>query len=208
MVVANTSTPNVGGRPRIQAIDEAVLQAALQALARDGLSGLSLARVAVDAGTTRTAIYRRWPTRAALAVAAVARLAQADAPAVTGDPFVDLVAELEHFRSRITEAGSLPLAGAMLSGLIEPEVRRAYLAQILAPRRARFQAVLQAAVNRGHLHKDADLAHAGTTLTGSWYAYHLAGTTPPDDWPYRAASFVWRGCGGTPPRLPATAAGR
>jgi AcrR family transcriptional regulator len=202
--MATASTPNIGGRPRNQAIDEAVLQAALQALARDGLSGLSLTRVAVDAGTTRTAIYRRWPTRVALAVAAVARLAQADAPAVTGDPFVDLVAELEHFRDRITEAGSLPLAGAMLSGLIEPEVRQAYVEQIVAPRRARFRAVLQLAVERGQLSADADLGHASTTLTGSWYAYHLAGVTPPDDWPYLAACFVWRGCGGTPPVIDRT----
>lgn len=197
--MSNPSNPVPGGRPRDQAIDEAVLRAALQALARDGLTGLSMTKVAASAGTTRTAIYRRWPSKTALAVAAVARLAQADRPPVTGDPFADLVAELEHFRQRITEAGSLPLAGAILADAAEPEVRRAYLEQIVAPRRARFQALLQAGIDGGQLPADADLAQAGASLTGSWYAYQLAGITPPEDWPLRTAAFVWRGCGGTPP---------
>ena len=197
--MTNPSSHISGGRPRDEAIDEAVLRAALQALARDGLTGLSMTKVAASAGTTRTAIYRRWPTKTALAVAAVARLAQADRPTVTGDPFTDLVAELEHFRQRITEAGSLPLAGAILADAAEPQVRRAYLDQIVAPRRARFQALLQAGVDRGELPADADVAQAGASLTGSWYAYQLAGNTPPDDWPLRTAAFVWRGCGGTPP---------
>jgi AcrR family transcriptional regulator len=211
MVMRRPSTPLPGGRPRDQAIDEAVLQAALQALAHDGLTGLSMTKVAASAGTTRTAIYRRWPTKTALAVAAVARLAQADRPAVTGDPFIDLVVELEHFRQRITEAGSLPLAGAMLADAAEPEVRRAYLDQVVAPRRTRFQALLQAGIDRGELPANADIEQAGTSLTGSWYAYQLAGIRPPDDWPLRAATFVWRGCGGTPPeaaRSPTAAAGR
>ncbi len=164
------------------------------------LAGLSMTKIAASAGTTRTAIYRRWPTKTALAVAAVGRLAQADRPAVTGDPFTDLVAELEHFRQRITEAGSPPLAGAIQADAAAPQVRRAYLDQIVAPRRARFQALLQAGVDRGELPADADIAQAGSSLTGSWYAYQLAGITPPDDWPMRTAAFVWRGCGGTPPR--------
>lgn len=199
MAMTTPSSPVPGGRPRDQAIDEAVLQAALQALARDGLTGLSMTKVAASAGTTRTAIYRRWPTKTALAVAAVARLAQADRPTVTGDPFTDLVTELEHFRKCITEAGSLPLAGAILADAAEPEVRRAYLDEIVAPRRARFEALLQAGIDCGELPADSDVAQAGASLTGSWYAYQLAGITPPDGWPLRTAAFVWRGCGGTPP---------
>lgn len=199
-LVKVTSSVAIGsGRPRDEAIDEAVLQAALRSLARDGLAAMSVARIAADAGTTRTAIYRRWPTKTDLAVAAVARLAQVGAPKITGEPFADLVAELTHFRHCITAAGSLPLAGAMLAGAVEPPVRRAYLDQIVAPRRARFRALLEAAIARGQLPEHADLAQAAASLTGSWYAYHLAGDTPPDDWPLRAARLAWRGCGGTPP---------
>lgn len=194
------STPTTGGRPRDEAIDDAVLNAALNALARDGLAGLSVARVAAEAGTTRPAIYRRWPTKIDLAVAAVARLADVNAPAITGDVFADLVAELEHFRQCITEAGSLSLAGAMLSGAVPDEIRQTYLRRIVAPRRSRIRALLSSAVDQGLLPKDADLAQASASLTGSWYAYHLAGQSPPRDWPFRAARLAWRGCGGVVPQ--------
>jgi hypothetical protein len=143
--------------------------------------------------------YRRWPTKTDLAVAAVARLAQVGTPEITGEPFADVVAELTHFRRCITAAGSLPLVGAMLTGAVEPRIRDAYLHQIVAPRRARVRALLEAAVAVGQLPADADLAQAAASLTGSWYAYHLAGDTPPDDWPLRAARLAWRGCGGPPP---------
>jgi len=46
---------------------------------------------------------------------------------------------------------------------------------------------------------DADLAMAGTLLTGSWYSLALAEVAPPADWAERVARLVWRACGGTVP---------
>ena len=66
------------GRPRDASIDDAVLDATLHRLARDGFAGLSLASVAAEAGTSRPAIYRRWPDKESLVVDAIARLAQVD----------------------------------------------------------------------------------------------------------------------------------
>ena len=184
------------GRPRDEAIDEAVLSVALRHLGRDGLTGLSLAAVASEAGTTRPAIDRRWPDKTALAVAAVARLAATAGPRPTGRPFDDLVAELEDFRHCITAAGALPLVGLMLTDGVEPAVRQTYLEQIVAPRRGRIRAALTAAVDQGLLDADADLEVAGSFLTGSWYATALTGRRPPRDWARRVATLVWRSCGG------------
>ncbi len=188
------------GRPRDAGIDAAVLETTLRHLARDGFAGLSLAAVAADAGTTRPALYRRWKDKTALAVAAVARLAAVEPPPVTGEPFDDLVVELEHFRHCITEAGALPLVGLMLGDGVDPEVRAQYDAEIVAPRRARFRAILTAAQERGDLPADADLTVAGSFLTGSWYSLALVGVEAPADWAERVATLVWRACGGTPPR--------
>ena len=184
------------GRPRDTAIDTAVLEAALRHLARDGFSGLSLSAVAADAGTTRPALYRRWKDKTALVVDAVAYLAKVDPPELTGEPFTDLVAELEHFRHCISEAAALPLVGLMLGDGVSPEVRRQYSEEIVAPRRARIRACLTAAVERGELRADADLLVAGSFLTGSWYSLALAGAEVPDDWARRTAILVWRACGG------------
>ncbi len=189
--------PTTQGRPRDASIDVAVLETTLQHLARDGFTGLSISAVAHDAGTTRPAIYRRWKDKTALAVDAVAHLAQVEPPGLTGDPFTDLVAELEHFRHCITDAGALPLAGLMLGDGVSDEVRQRYATEIVAPRRARIGACLRAAVNRGDLPEDADLLIAASFLTGSWYSLALVRAEVPPDWAERTASLVWRACGAT-----------
>jgi AcrR family transcriptional regulator len=186
------------GRPRDASIDDAVLDATLHRLARDGFGALSIASVASDAGTSRPAIYRRWPDKESLVVDAIARLAEPEPPETGGGPFEDLVAELEHFRHCITEAAALPLAGLMLGDDVSQALRAKYHDLVVAPRRSRIQACLQRAIDDGSLDADADIAIAGTFLTGSWYALALAGITPPDDWARRTATLVWRACGGRP----------
>ena len=59
------------GRPRDHQIDGAVLSAALAVLDRSGYVRLSLEEVARRAGTTKPAIYRRWPGRQRLVLAAL-----------------------------------------------------------------------------------------------------------------------------------------
>lgn len=176
-----------------------MLDATLHQLARDGFSGLSLASVAAEAGTSRPAIYRRWPDRESLVVDAIARLAQVDPPEVGGSPLEDLVAELEHFRHCITEAAALPLAGLMLGDGVDETLRAKYHDLVVVPRRTRIRACLQRAVDDGTFDADADLAVAGTFLTGSWYAMALAGVDPPKHWARRTATLVWRACGATSP---------
>lgn len=186
------------GRPRDASIDDAVLEVTLRHLARDGFAGLSLAAVAADAGTSRPAIYRRWPDKASLVVDAIAGLAQAAPPVLSDDPFEDLVVELEHFRHCITEAAALPLAGLMLSDGVEDVLRDRYHELVVVPRRTRIRACLERGIDHGLLDVDADLAIAGTFLTGSWYSMALARVDPPDDWARRVATLVWRSCGGEP----------
>lgn len=197
MRLSDSSVASGLGRPRSRSIDGAVLATTLRHLARDGLAGLSIAAVAADAGTTRPAVYRRWSSKEALAVAAVAHLAETDPPpAPTGEPFADLVAELEHFRQCITVAGALPLAGLMLTDGVSREVREAYERLVVAPRRGRLRAYLNEAVACGLLSPQSDLDVAGSCFTGSWYAFGVARRTPPDDWARRTVVLVWTGCGG------------
>lgn len=192
-------TTENGGRPRDAAIFEAALDATLAIAARDGFSAVSLTAVAAEAGTSRPALYRRWADKNALLVDAVARLAQSAPPEPTGRPFEDLVAELEHFRHCITDAGALRLAGLMLSDEVTPAVRAAYADKIVAPRRARLRACLEKGRTLGLIHDTADLQVAGSFLTGSWYSFALAESSPPDDWAERTAALVWVACGGHPP---------
>lgn len=196
MVVMSERTPerSGAGRPRDVSIDDAVLGTALRQLARGGFSGLSLSAVAAEAGTSRPAIYRRWPDKESLVIDAIARLAQVAPPATGDDPFEDLVAELEHFRHCITEAAALPLAGLMLGDGVNDALRDKYDDLVVAPRRARIRSCLQRGIDGGALAADADLAIAGTFLTGSWYSLAIARVPAPEDWARRTATLVWRAC--------------
>jgi len=159
---------------------------------------MSIAAVAEDAGTTRPSLYRRWPTKLSLAVAAVADLAEIDPPGVTDDPFADLVAELAHFRHCITEASALALVGVMLQDGVDPEFQREYREHLVKPRRARIRACLERGVISGALDADGDIAVAATFPTGSWYSFAIGGAKPPRDWAERTAALIWRACGGRP----------
>jgi AcrR family transcriptional regulator len=72
-------------RRRGTALEDAILQAAAEVLREAGVPGLTMDEVARRAGTNKNAIYRRWPSRVALGIAAYSRLAAADtAPPDTG----------------------------------------------------------------------------------------------------------------------------
>ncbi|HET6737281.1 MAG TPA: helix-turn-helix domain-containing protein, partial [Kribbella sp.] len=57
-------------RRRGAALEEAILRAAVEELQEVGYRELTMDGVAARAGTSKNVIYRRWPSRAALCVAA------------------------------------------------------------------------------------------------------------------------------------------
>jgi AcrR family transcriptional regulator len=71
MVVDSSSRGR--GRPRRADADAQILDAALAMLRSGGYGALSLDEVARRAGTAKSSIYRRWPSKAALAAEIVRR---------------------------------------------------------------------------------------------------------------------------------------
>ncbi|NKY51395.1 TetR/AcrR family transcriptional regulator [Nocardia vermiculata] len=191
------------GRARDPEIDARVLAAAGRHLARHGFEAMSLTAVAEEAGTTRQALYRRWPTKAALAAAALDMAVDTAPDRAAGDPLADLIAELENFQRGVSQPGRLSLVGAMLQENTAPDVLARYRADVITPRRTRIRAILERAQEAGLIDRDVDLEVAVTLGTGSWYARALAANDPPEDWPTRAAHLVWRAVGGKlgPPQV-------
>ncbi|MFE9820485.1 TetR/AcrR family transcriptional regulator [Streptomyces sp. NBC_00236] len=62
-------------RRRGAELEEAILRAAAEVLKESGVPSLTMDEVARRAGTNKNALYRRWPNRVALGVAAYRRLA-------------------------------------------------------------------------------------------------------------------------------------
>jgi AcrR family transcriptional regulator len=189
------------GRARDAAIDANVLAVARHHLSAYGYEAMSLAAVAEEAGTTRQALYRRWPGKAELAAAVVADMTDSERRAPSAEPFADLVAELSDFRRGVSRPGRLSLVGTMLQDTTDADVRRRYRARVVAPRRRRLRAIFERAREFGLIDADADIEVAVAMCTGSWYSRALAGSTPPPRWPERAATLVWRAVGGQPPEV-------
>jgi len=104
----------VSTRRRGEELEQAILHAAAEELREVGYSGMTMDRVAARAGTNKNAIYRRWPHRAALGVAAYRQLSDAAMPnpdtgTLRGDA-------LEMLR-RANQTWSSP-HGAVLRGLL------------------------------------------------------------------------------------------
>lgn len=171
-------------------------------LSEHGYQALSLAAVAAEAGTTRQALYRRWPDKARLAAAALRSAVDAVPSPATRDPLSDLVAELSSFERGVSRPGRLSLVGTMLQDSTAADLRARYQAEVVGPRRHRLRSILERARDLGLIDRDADLEVAVTLCTGSWYARALAGLAPPRDWPTRTAVLVWRAVGGKVPPEP------
>lgn len=191
------------GRSRDPGIDDRLLAAAYQRLSAHGFEALSLTGVAQEAGTTRQALYRRWPDKASLAAAALASAADRGSSARSEDPLADLAAELADFQWGVSRPGRMSLVGTMLQDSTDQALMARYQAEVIAPRRRRIRAILRRAQQLGLIDADADLEVAITMGTGSWYARALAGDSPPRDWPGRAAALIWRAVGGRPVAGPA-----
>lgn len=186
------------GRPRDSSIDEAVLRAAREQLAASGYDAMSVVAVAEAAGTTRQALYRRWPSKADLATAAIASLSSAGARQETDDPHADLVAELRAFRDGVARPNGIGMVGAMLQDATDPELVALYRERVVAPRRARLRRILERAIENGLAAEDADVEYAVAACTGLYYGLHLAGARIARNWPERTAALIWVAIGGVP----------
>ena len=199
--MGEVATQRGRGRARDRSIDARVLAVAATQLGELGFEAMSVAAIADDAGTTRQAIYRRWPTKSDLAAAAMAAIdgdddVDPEVSANSAQPFVDLIAELTDFRRGVSKPGRLSLVGSMLQTSADPDVAARYRDRVVAPRRRRLRAIFERAQHLAQIDADADLDVLVTMCTGAWYARALAGEAPPRNWARRTAELAWRAAGG------------
>jgi AcrR family transcriptional regulator len=137
-------------------------------LQEQGYQGVTIEGVAARAGVGRPTIYRRWPSKPAIVVAALVQSPRLAVPVPdTGSLRRDLIAVQRHQ----VELMNAPEARRVTAGLIadladDPELADTYVSQYLAPRRATVWQVLQRGVDRGELDANVDLAFVYDLLVG------------------------------------------
>ena len=147
----------MSGRPRDPGIDAAVLSAALTVLDDAGYGRLTLEEVARRAGTTKPAIYRRWPTRQQLVLAALGqRLGEVRAPD-TGCTLCDLDESLKLFVAAFRRMPPDVIGPLFADCAGDRGLRAAFMSTLFDPPRAAVKETLERAYARGDLRDDVDL---------------------------------------------------
>ncbi len=115
----NVSDPQDGrrgaGRPRSEAADEAILDAALAEFAACGFDGMRIEAVAARAGVAKTTLYRRFPTKLDLVHHALATTADELACPHTDSLVDDLTVLVTQLRNRF----SCPRLGVVVPALVQ-----------------------------------------------------------------------------------------
>lgn len=169
--VAPLPMPALRGRPRSDRIHRAILDATRDLLVRDGFTKLRLERVAARAGVGKATIYRRWPSKEALALELLFELA---APHIevtdTGDTRQEFKAVVMNAVRAITDTPFGPVIRALMSQIAgNPSLGDPFREMVVGARREQVEMVVERGVARGDLRPDADGGLATELLVGPVY---------------------------------------
>src|SRR5262252_4810882 len=131
----------MGGRPRSIECDEAIIEATIAEYAYNGIDGLSVDAVAARAGVSKATIYRRYPSKVDLVVAAATTICETSPKPDFGSLRADLTATLENLRAMLED----PVLGAVKRMLLVDAARNDDLAvthsELVAARREASRAI-------------------------------------------------------------------
>jgi AcrR family transcriptional regulator len=148
-------TPAVG-RPRDPRIDASILRSTAELLVEIGYSSLTMAAVAKRAGTTKTALYRRWSSKTEL----VHEAAFPAAPTALETPPGDIAADVRAMIAAARDVFTSPVVRAALPGLVADMVADAELNTRVMQRFAGLFTTLRTrlrdAVERGEVYPDVE----------------------------------------------------
>lgn len=152
------------GRPRDPSRDEAIIDAAIDVLIRNGYDRLSMEGVAAAAGVGKATVYRRWGNKAELVIDAMAALKPAISSIDTGSLDADIelmvVASCSPTSQRLQQV-MVSICSALPR---EPELFNAFRTRFTEPRIALITEMLLRARNRGDLGPDVDVAMAASLM--------------------------------------------
>ena len=183
------------GRPRDKRIDSAVMRSTVELLAEIGYADLSVDAIARRAGTSKPAIYRRWPSKAHLVHEAVFPISDATALPDTGS----LAGDVREMVTRTAAFLTTPAARAALPGLVGEMAADLTLHSALLER---FGDILSRgltdrladAVERGEARPDVTAAEMVEVVAGTAFLALLTrGNALDEAWIDRTAALITRG---------------
>jgi len=148
------------GRPRRRGEElyAAIFEATLAEMAEVGYSRLAMERIAARAGASKASLYRRWPSRAELVIAALGHHYGRPEPVPdTGNLREDVLALLRLGAARLNGIFGVAARGLMAENLTDPDRNASLRANMFTGRNRLMREILDRAAARG------DIAPAAVT---------------------------------------------
>ena len=161
------SEGGAGRRRRGEELENSILEAVWAELTETGYTRLTMEGVAARAQTGKQVLYRRWPSRPALVLAAVRKHSGSivDQPPDTGTLRGDALVLLTHMAARQRELGTEVARGILLDAVeLDPDS--------LVPMSELWVTIVRRAVERGEI-GDAPVPERVVTAAGDLLRYRL-----------------------------------
>ena len=146
------------GRPRSEKAERAILDATLRRLGTQGVAGTTIEGVAAEAGVGKTTIYRRWPNKNDLILAAISDIVPPGDPPDTGTMAGDMAALAETQRRRLSGSGLSGIVPRVLAeSMSDPGLHQDYVDRVVEPFRAMLRLFIERGIDRGELRPDLEV---------------------------------------------------
>jgi AcrR family transcriptional regulator len=171
------------GRPRSSDTEKAILKAASDIVIASSLAEMTIEGVAERAGVGKASIYRRWPSKGALAFEAVVDTI------LTAEPTPDtgsLEGDLAHVAESWVRLANLRRVGRTLAHFIaevqsDPDLAVAWRERFVSRIRMARQPIIERAIARGEIPAGSDPELIMDLLYGPLYHRYLNGHLPLDE---------------------------
>jgi len=156
------------GRPRSEQAEQAIIEATLDLFAEKGFEGVCVELVAARAGVGKATIYRRWPNKEELLLAALGSL-KSPLPDPKGVSVRDdLVAMVEVMCADKADPRKARRYALLLGeGEKYPRLMARYKETVVEPRREVIRSVIRRGIETGELRADTDVEVAVLALSGT-----------------------------------------
>jgi AcrR family transcriptional regulator len=163
------------GRPRSEQAEQAIIEATLDLFAEKGFEGVCVELVAARAGVGKATIYRRWPNKEELLLAALGSL-KSPLPEPKGVSVRDDLLAIVDVMCTDKADPRKARRYALLLGEGEkyPRLMARYKETVVEPRRDVIRSVIRRGIQTGELRADTDVEVAVLALSGTAMAREKA----------------------------------
>jgi AcrR family transcriptional regulator len=185
--------PVVRGRPRDPDTDRAILRTTFRHLVQVGYGGLSIEAVAAAAGVAKTTLYRRYPTKRDLVVAALESGTAIVPPIDNGDTRSALASFVHQAIGAMVETGAIRvLASLLVEESREPDLLDVFRRRLLEPRRDLVVDLIRRGIERGDVRTNVDPLIVTEMIAGAIFGHHaVLGEHADEAWIETLIDHMW-----------------